>query len=87
MSTEENKLVGRRFFGEILNNGNLSVSDEPGAGSSDEALERKIFGLDSRSPRNRQNWGNCVRCWCISRNKEVSLKTSRAGPLGKLTKE
>jgi hypothetical protein len=23
MSTEENKLVGRRFFGEILNNGNL----------------------------------------------------------------
>ena len=45
MSTEENKLVGRRFFGEILNNGNLSVSDEPGAGSSDEALERKIFGL------------------------------------------
>jgi hypothetical protein len=45
MSTEENKLVGRRFFGEILNNGNLSVSDEPGAGSSDESLERKIFGL------------------------------------------
>ncbi len=45
MSTEENKLVGRRFFGEILNNGNLSVSDEPGAGNSDEALERKIFGL------------------------------------------
>jgi hypothetical protein len=45
MSTEENKLVGRRFFGEILNYGNLSVSDEPGAGSSDEALERKIFGL------------------------------------------
>jgi hypothetical protein len=33
MSTEENKLVGRRFFGEILNNGNLSVSDEPGAGT------------------------------------------------------
>lgn len=45
MSTEENKLVGRGFFEEILNNGNLSVSDEPGAGSSDEALERKIFGL------------------------------------------
>jgi len=45
MSTEENKLLGRRFFEEVLNNGNLSVSDEPGAGSSDEALERKIFGL------------------------------------------
>jgi|GEM_PF-1750160 len=87
MSTEENKLVGRRFFGEILNNGNLSVSDEPGAGSSDEALERKIFGLALAIATEPSKLGNCVRCWCISRNKEVSLKTSRAGPLGKLTNE
>ena len=28
MSTEENKLPGRRFFEEILNNGNLAVDDE-----------------------------------------------------------
>ncbi len=34
MSTEENK-----------RDGNLSGSSELGAGSSDEALERKIFGL------------------------------------------
>ena len=45
MSTEENKLVGRRFFEEVLNNGNLAVSDELGAASEDEAFERKIFGL------------------------------------------
>jgi hypothetical protein len=45
MSTEENKLVGRRFFEEVLNNGNLAVSDELGASSEDEAFERKIFGL------------------------------------------
>ena len=45
MSTEENKRVGRHFFEEILNNGNLSGSSERGAGSSDEAPERKIFGL------------------------------------------
>ena len=34
MSTEENKLLGHRFFEEILNNGNLAVSDELDAGSS-----------------------------------------------------
>ncbi len=45
MSTEENKRVGRHFFEEVLNNGNLSGSSERGAGSSDEALERMIFGL------------------------------------------
>src|SRR5258708_39116818 len=45
MSTEENKLVGRRFFEEVLNNGNLAVGDELGAEVEDEALERKIFGL------------------------------------------
>ena len=45
MSTEENKLSGRRFFEKVLNNGNLAVSDEPGAIGEDEALERKIFGL------------------------------------------
>jgi hypothetical protein len=45
MSTEENKRVGRHFFEEVLSNGNLSGSSELGAGSSDEALERKIFGL------------------------------------------
>jgi hypothetical protein len=45
MSTEENKLVGRRFLKEILNNGNLAVSDELGAEVEDEAPERKIFGL------------------------------------------
>ena len=31
MSTEENKLLGRRFFEEVLNNGNLAVGDELGA--------------------------------------------------------
>ena len=45
MSTEENKLVGHRFFEEILNNGNLAVGDELCAKVEDEALERKIFGL------------------------------------------
>ena len=30
---------------EVAPLGNLAVSGEPGAGSSDEALERKIFGL------------------------------------------
>jgi len=45
MSTEENKLVGPHFFEEVLHNGNLAGSSELGAGSSDEALERKIFGL------------------------------------------
>ena len=45
MSTEENKLLGHRFFEEILNNGNLAVSDELGAKVEDESLERKIFGL------------------------------------------
>ena len=45
MSTEDNKLVGRRFYEQVLHNGNLAVSDEPGAASEDEALERKIFGL------------------------------------------
>ena len=57
-------------------NGNLAVSDEPCAGSADEALERKIFGLALAIATEPSNWGNCVRCWCISRNKEVSLKTS-----------
>lgn len=45
MSTEKNKLVGRRFFEEALNNGNLAVGDELCAASEVEALERKIFGL------------------------------------------
>ena len=45
MSTEENKLLGRRFFEEVLNNGNLVVGDKLGAASEDESLERKIFGL------------------------------------------
>jgi hypothetical protein len=45
MSTEENKLEGRRSCEEILNPGNLSGSDERGSTSEDEARERKIFGL------------------------------------------
>jgi hypothetical protein len=45
MSTEENKLQSRRFFEEDFNNRNLAVGDEPCAGSRQEALARKIFGL------------------------------------------
>jgi hypothetical protein len=45
MSTEENKLEGRRSCEEILNTGNLSGSDERGSTSEDEARERQIFGL------------------------------------------
>lgn len=45
MSTEENKLAGRRFFEEVLHNRNLAVGDELCAKVEDEVLERKIFGL------------------------------------------
>jgi hypothetical protein len=45
MSTEENKLEGRRSCEELLNTGNLSGSDERGSTSEDEARDRKIFGL------------------------------------------
>ena len=45
MSTEENKLQSRRFFEEVFTNGNLALGDERCAGSRQEALERKIFGL------------------------------------------
>ena len=44
MSTEENKLLGRRCFEEGFKNGNLAVGDEPGA-EVEEVLERKVFGL------------------------------------------
>jgi len=44
MSTEENKLSGRRFFEKVFNNGNLAVGDEQCA-AGEEALERKVFGL------------------------------------------
>ena len=44
MSTEGNKLLSRRFFEEVLKNGNLAVGDELCA-ASEEALERKVFGL------------------------------------------
>ena len=44
MSTEENKLLGCRFFEEVFNNGNLAVGDERCA-AGEEALERKVFGL------------------------------------------
>jgi hypothetical protein len=87
MSTEENKLLGRRFFEEVLNNGNLAVGDELGAANEDESLERKISGLALALATEPSKWGNCVRCWCISRNKEVSLRNSLPGPLGTLTNE
>jgi hypothetical protein len=44
MSTEENKLLGRRCLEEVLKNGNLAVGDELCA-AGEEALERKVFGL------------------------------------------
>jgi len=44
MSTEENKLLGRRCFEEVLKNGNLAVGDERCA-AGEEVLERKVFGL------------------------------------------
>ncbi len=44
MSTEENKLLGRHFFEEGFNNGNLAVGDELCA-AGEEVLERKVFGL------------------------------------------
>ena len=45
MSTEENKLQSPRFVEEVFTNGNLALGDERCAGSRQEALERKIFGL------------------------------------------
>jgi len=44
MSTEGNKLLSRRYFEEVLKNGNLAVGDVLRA-ASEEALERKVFGL------------------------------------------
>jgi hypothetical protein len=45
MSTEEDKLLGRRFVEEVFNNGNLAIGDEWYAAGEHEALERKIFVL------------------------------------------
>ena len=45
MSTEENKLLNRRFVEEVFTNGNLALDHERCAASEHEALERKIFGL------------------------------------------
>src|SRR5258708_5832314 len=45
MSTEENKLLNRRFVEEVFMNGNLALDHERCAASEQKALERKIFGL------------------------------------------
>ena len=45
MSTEDNKLGGRRFFEEVLPNGNLVVGNKLCAEVEDESLARKIFGM------------------------------------------
>ena len=45
MSTEENKLLNRRFVEEVFMNGNLALNHERCAASEQKALERKIFGL------------------------------------------
>ncbi len=44
MSIEEHKLLSRRSFEELPNNENVAAVDERYA-ASEEALERKIFGL------------------------------------------
>jgi hypothetical protein len=76
VSTAENK-----------RDGNLAGGSEPGAGSSDEALERKIFGLALAIATEPSKLDKCGRCWCSSRSNEVSLKLSQPGLLDTSTNE
>jgi hypothetical protein len=45
MSTKQNKRLTHPFFERVGTLGNLAVGDEQCAGSRQEALERKVFGL------------------------------------------
>jgi hypothetical protein len=45
MAQEENQLLSRRSYEEVFKNGNPAANDECGAGSWQEALAKKIFGL------------------------------------------
>ena len=45
MSTEENKLLSRRFFEEGFKNGNLTAGDGRCPAPENEALARTIFGF------------------------------------------
>jgi hypothetical protein len=45
MAPEEDKRIRHHCCEEVFNNGNLAVGDERGAGSRQEALAKKIFGL------------------------------------------
>ena len=49
MTTEHNKTIVRRFFDEVVSNGNLRVVDELGCGPSPDA-SRQSFGWHAPRP-------------------------------------
>jgi hypothetical protein len=85
VTTEEDKRLRRRCCEEVFTKADLAVGEEGCAEAEQEALARKIFGLALALATEPSKLGQCVRCWCISRN--TAAEPSIAGRWGNLTNE